>query len=115
MDEIFTNFTNRCLQAKDVMSKHMVHFPKMSNINIKVTALLHKMKVKSIFYENGTIIKNDLEIIVNSDPSDWVNINEFTINTCLFTNEPCLAIPGARKKSVSVPDPLSVHNRADQL
>ena len=91
-----------------------------------VAVILHKMNVRSVFYENGTIKENDLDInpyysvgdvgkdiisfmridmnmdtvhlsnscfnghdldsdidiIVNSDPSDWVNIDEFiTINT----------------------------------
>ena len=58
--ESFTDFNNKYIQAKDKLSNYIVHFPRMSNINIMIAVLLYKMRVKTIFYENGIITKNDV-------------------------------------------------------
>ena len=67
LDELFNwgivcesskNFQNRYYQAKDKLGSYIVHFPIMSNANVMIAVLLQKLRVKSVFHENGVITKS---------------------------------------------------------
>jgi len=112
-------FPDHYTQAKN-LSGYTVHFPMISNINIMIATLLQKLKVKSVFYNDGiitqndmnsniyfehddigksvstvlrninfvsypfeeTVLKENIDIIVNSDCTNWVNSDKcIVINT----------------------------------
>ncbi|MCL2054745.1 MAG: hypothetical protein FWG90_09990 [Oscillospiraceae bacterium] len=86
-----------------------VHFPKTSNVNMMIVALLQKMRVKCIFYEYATIshgndrvvlagsgfsavhLKRETDIVVNSGADNWENYeNCITINTWEYKDKPLI-------------------------
>jgi len=135
------------------LSKYTAHFPKMSNVNVMIAALLQKMGVRAIFYENGAITRDDvnkniyykledvgkdivsfmkdemsistvcvtddnfnpdrldedIDIVVNSDASDWANEGDcITINTWNYghMNFNDFNLSKAKKDRVNVSDDL---------
>ena len=59
--ELPIDFNEKYVNAKNKLNNHIVHFPKISNINIMIAVLLHKIHVKTIFYDNGIVAKNDID------------------------------------------------------
>ena len=86
--------SNRYIQAGDKLCDYIVHFPRMSNVNVMIAVLLQKLQVKSIFYENGEITQNDIAQNIYYKFEDiGKNIiaflqNEMKINTVEFSNLP---------------------------
>ena len=83
---------NKYVQAKDMLIKYTVHFPKISNVNMMIAVLLQKLRVQSVFYENGTISQNDTsENIYYKDDDVGKDIRSFMqeelgADTVRFTN-----------------------------
>lgn len=63
-------YNDRYIQAKDELKNHTIHFPKMTNKNIMIAVLLQKIHVKTVFYDNKTITKSDVNLNIYFEVND---------------------------------------------
>jgi len=68
--ELSANYSDIYMQANDRLRNYVVHFTSMSNINMLISAILHKMSVKSIFYEDAKIAQGDIVMNIYYEEND---------------------------------------------
>ena len=92
--EYSMDLPSKYIPVNDILENYIVHFPKMTNINVMIAVLLQKLRVRSFFYESGVITQNDVAQNIYYKPNDiGKNIiaflqNEMKINTVDLFDSP---------------------------
>lgn len=59
--EFTADYNDMYVQAQDKLRNFTAYLPKMSNVNMMIAVLLYIMRVKAVFYGNGTVTQNDID------------------------------------------------------